>query len=672
LSKEFQPYLDQVTRHVERDPGLVFEIQSELRTHLQCAADEFEAQGFSHDDAVEESLKAFGDPAQLALEFKSTYAGRPVIGQGLRFVAIWLAFPLAFLAVHLAWTGIRESWWHQSSGWYGAPSLISQIKSSPQPPAAFVPDQEQYIRENFWKFYQPGYILQIQGLADRFPSEANPIADSSAASFISRGQSHGYYQVVMGALYYRSAAGFNPGIAKDPEVSFEPWRMDNRFNAQYWATRQRQIPEVGRNRGYELLQAHPPAQNLASSLKNHRISDASVDFWTQNLQSQSPKNFQDLVRRYGALFAARGLGLSTVAADQFIRTAQLQADMGDFDSARATLDQVDALVARQLSEAPQDKSILPLAIYRLIYLPDCRQGILGDKSGPGPDPAAMAALSHELAPFQSHVFLPGINPHHSPMPPGAWARVSGWASLTNNLLVITLACLILLLAGAWLVWAFGAVLASGIISSNQAPGLLPRPVTRIALPAGLLLWGTLAVFFAGLFANPSMRLEAQVWMAYPGLILLSGMTYMAFCIAINRRQVALRSGLPAPTPADISAGRFFIAYTLCFNVMVLTLCLNPRTVSQIPAILVIPASSITALAGYLARRKYLALSRDHQVRILIQTRSLRLALGLAVACISLACLALYLIESGAAWAAWKSNALPQPLSQEFKHEVLGQ
>jgi hypothetical protein len=669
VSQEFQPYLDQVTRHVERDPGLVFEIQSELRTHLECAADEFESQGFSRQHAVEESLKAFGDPAQLALEFKATYGKRPVVGQSLRFIALWLAFPLAFLAVQLAWTGIREAWWRESSGWHAAKSIVQQIKSEREPPATFLPDQEPAYRKACWTF------LAAAGSGDprSLSGPQAPYLELEPINGAAQSRIRGIDDAMQGALACRLK--YLPTDIPGPLPSFEPWRMDSPYNsAAGWELRRRSKAELLSRPGYlyALAEAHKspfPQEKLALALAGPPLSDGTGPFWQARLASGAPFGFGEMVSRYGARFGAQGLTLTTVCADHYIRLAEEKADAGDILGAQKLLDDTDKLVARHMAELPPTKAILPLAVYRFIYLHDMREGILADKAGPGPDPAALTALAHELKPFQSDMYLPGVKPRATPIPPGGWAQLCGWASLVNNLLVIALACLTLVLAGVWINWAVAVLLVNGQIPAHFAPGLLPKPLARGVLPAGLVIWVALALFYAGVFANPIMRFDAPAWTSYPLIILLTVTGYAFLCAFTCRRHVQKRGRALGISEADLRKGRAFGTYTFCITLVIIGILASFKSLSAAPVGLSV-ALAVGGYCAWAAIRSFAGLDSDRRILTFIQIRSLRLSLGLAVACLSVVCLALSGLECVTAWAAWKSDALNQPVSEEFKREIL--
>lgn len=453
--------------------------------------------------------------------------------------------------------------------------------------------------------------------------------------------------------------------------AFDPWSMDNHLDATSWSNYHRSTGDIKSFlRG--ALKDTRPDEFLARALAQPTWGDDSGAFWQTRLDRGAPGSFSGLINRYGVRFSAQGLAATVLCADKYVLRADAKANVGDFVGAQKTLDDVESLIDREMAHVPQTKALLPLAIYKLIYLPDCREGILGKQSaGPGVSASALAALSQELRPFQSTAYLPGIKPRSTPVPPGAWVQIAGWVSLINNLLVISLAVLTLFLAGVWVAWVAPALLSSREIAPHQAPGLLPTPVSRVALPIALVAWGLLALFYAGLFANPVLRFGVSFWVWYPFMVAGSVVIYLVACISLNRHHLIRHGLIPRQTFKEYQAGRMFVLCQVLFAGCMLILPLQSGDMLGDPVKLAVSVIMV-GVFGVLLLSSFFKLRYEQKVSLLIQVRSLKLTLGLAVVVLALACLALYASERVCVWAAWQSDVLNQPLSDEFKREVLHQ
>ncbi|MCG3129063.1 MAG: hypothetical protein CHACPFDD_03972 [Phycisphaerae bacterium] len=98
--REFEPYLNLLTRFLRLNAGQREEIRRELRAHLEEAIEDAIARGVPRDEAIREALDDFGDAAELAARFRS-------VGQQKRWI---MKGTLAAACVSLAALGVNFLW----------------------------------------------------------------------------------------------------------------------------------------------------------------------------------------------------------------------------------------------------------------------------------------------------------------------------------------------------------------------------------------------------------------------------------------------------------------------------------------------------------------------------------------------------------------------------------
>jgi hypothetical protein len=95
---ELDNYVRAVTRRLELDPTVHYEVAREVREHLEDAAEEARERGASEDDSMRAALKAFGDADEIAEQLWEANRQR----MRLRAAAIWagrlVLLPLALAA----------------------------------------------------------------------------------------------------------------------------------------------------------------------------------------------------------------------------------------------------------------------------------------------------------------------------------------------------------------------------------------------------------------------------------------------------------------------------------------------------------------------------------------------------------------------------------------------
>lgn len=106
---ELDSYVRAVTRRLELDPTVHYQVAREVREHLQDAAEEARKRGCSDEDSVRAALKAFGDAEELAEQLWQANRQR----MRLRALATWagrlVLLPLALVAaVGIGFTTLRS------------------------------------------------------------------------------------------------------------------------------------------------------------------------------------------------------------------------------------------------------------------------------------------------------------------------------------------------------------------------------------------------------------------------------------------------------------------------------------------------------------------------------------------------------------------------------------